>query len=777
MKHKWIILTAVLLLCLCAGAAAQVEINETNFPDGTFRAYVTRNFDSNGDKVLSDAEIALATRIDVRGMGIQSLQGIEYFAALEYLNCSDNNLTRLDVSGCTALEELICHVNNLTRLDVSGCTALEELICHFNNLTSLDVSRCTALEWLWCDGNNLTSLDVSRCTALASLHCSGNNLTSLDVSRCTALEWLDCDENNLTSLDVSRCTALYRLSCGGNNLTSLDVSGCTALEWLDCINNAYDIQVTSNGFFNLRMLPGNFVPSRAYNWTGGSVRGGVLTVNPGTERVTYTYNVGRGKSVTFTLNVKISPTIERVTLNREGTVICSVSDGQIEFTASLTPSHAQSSFTWTTSNKKVAKVEDTTGATCRVSLLKPGTATITVATSNGRKDSVTIQVGPDEKKELVLREDRTISSKDLYRKIVVKGGATLTATSLKVKDLIIEKGGKVEAHSVIAEDVNIKNGGKVEIKGALDAEKMTIAGEVIAESKKRLVIGEKGMTLKNGGRLVVEAEGSAVTNGPVSVKKGGNLTIRGGRVKAGKISVDKGAILVITGEAARLEAEALTLKSKNITFTQGTIKAGELEVNGKARDVVRVYMGDNRATDFVQLVRYSGNSIAQKEEALMKERIAAAILEDGFRGVKPLADIDAHFSLRNNEKLRTEKEDGYGVKIITGTGASIGGIGGETGIVEYTQGGKAWTYTYAKMRGKNISDFLKEVMDELGNQAEKTVKGMITDIIVGSFSDAVKSVIVVSFPQAKLVNAEIQPIRPILDDIEDIVIWNIRSAL
>lgn len=135
-----------------------------------------------------------------------------------------------------------------------------------------------------------------------------------------------------------------------------------------------------------------------------------MTVNPGTERVTYTYNVGRGKTVTFTLNVKISPTVESVTLNREGTVICSVSDGQIEFTASLTPSHAQSSFTWTTSNKKVAKVEDTTGATCKVSLLKPGTATITVATNNGRKDSVTIQVGPDEKKELVLREDRTIYS-------------------------------------------------------------------------------------------------------------------------------------------------------------------------------------------------------------------------------------------------------------------------------------------------------------------------------------------------------------------------------
>ena len=153
------------------------------------------------------------------------------------LNCVYNNLTSLNVSGCTALTRLDCHGNNLTSLDVSKNTALTRLDCYGNNLTSLDVSKNTALTRLVCSSNNLTSLDVSKNTALTWLDCEINNLTSLDVSKNTALIWLDCHENNLTSLDVSKNTALIHLECHENNLTSLDVSKNTALTCLDCRNN------------------------------------------------------------------------------------------------------------------------------------------------------------------------------------------------------------------------------------------------------------------------------------------------------------------------------------------------------------------------------------------------------------------------------------------------------------------------------------------------------------------------------------------------------------
>jgi len=154
------------------------------------------------------------------------------------LNCYYNNLTSLNVSGCTALIWLDCNITNLTSLDVSKNTELIYLNCSSNNLTSLDVSKNTELIHLECHENNLTSLDVSKNTALIDLRCHHmKDLTSLDVSKNTALIWLDCHENNLTSLDVSKNTALTYLDCSDNNLTSLDVSKNTALTWLDCSGN------------------------------------------------------------------------------------------------------------------------------------------------------------------------------------------------------------------------------------------------------------------------------------------------------------------------------------------------------------------------------------------------------------------------------------------------------------------------------------------------------------------------------------------------------------
>ena len=229
-------------MLLSAGTAwADVEINETNFPDAIFRNYLLSQ-DYGSDGKLTDEEIAGVTSINVSGTyfspgTISSLKGIEFFTALEDLRCNDNQLNSLDVSGCTALTTLFCYNNQLTSLDVSKNTALTWLQCDNNQLTSLDVSKNTALTRLECYDNPLTSLDVSKNTALETLSCGSNQLTSLDVSACTALTELWCYSNQLTSLDISGCTALTELSCYDNQLTSLDVSKNTVLTRLYCYQN------------------------------------------------------------------------------------------------------------------------------------------------------------------------------------------------------------------------------------------------------------------------------------------------------------------------------------------------------------------------------------------------------------------------------------------------------------------------------------------------------------------------------------------------------------
>ncbi len=258
--------------------SAGVAIDNNNFPDANFRTIV-EGFDNNKDGSLSDTEIAAVKKINCFRKRITNLKGIEYFTSLNNLWCAENKLTALDVSKNTALTDLYCSSNQLTTLDVSKNTALTDLDCGRNQLTTLDVSKNTALTYLSCGYNQLTTLDVSKNTALTYLSCRNNQLTTLDVSKNTALTKLSCDNNQLTSLDVSN----------------------TDMDDLNCYDNIYQIVVGNDRTFDLSTLPGNFDVTKTSDWSGGKVSGNTLTVDNDKDTVTYKYDCGKGKSVTFTL--------------------------------------------------------------------------------------------------------------------------------------------------------------------------------------------------------------------------------------------------------------------------------------------------------------------------------------------------------------------------------------------------------------------------------------------------------------------------------------------
>ena len=135
--------------------AADVAINENNFPDEVFRALVTENFDTDKNNKLSETEIAAVTEIKCGSKGIMSLQGVEYFTALEKLTCSGNSLSSLDVSQNKSLNYLECMDNSISSLSLNENANFTGLYCGNNQLKSLDVSRYTELWSLWCGGNHL----------------------------------------------------------------------------------------------------------------------------------------------------------------------------------------------------------------------------------------------------------------------------------------------------------------------------------------------------------------------------------------------------------------------------------------------------------------------------------------------------------------------------------------------------------------------------------------------------------------------------------------------
>jgi hypothetical protein len=220
------------------GAFAQVDI--TVGMDPNFLKTVRKETGiSSGPIYSTDTRVTSLTELGVNDSYIASLAGIEYFTALEVLDCMSNYLTALDVSALTSLKELYCNINSLTALDVSALTALEKLDCYANRLTALNVSALTALKWLNCSANRLTALDVAGLSALERLECDDNALTALNVSKLAALDNLDCSNNLLTALNVSGLTGMRYLKCRNNRLANgaLNIAGCKLVD-LECDYNS-----------------------------------------------------------------------------------------------------------------------------------------------------------------------------------------------------------------------------------------------------------------------------------------------------------------------------------------------------------------------------------------------------------------------------------------------------------------------------------------------------------------------------------------------------------
>ena len=256
--------TLCALLILCSNAYASVAITSQNFPDSIFRKYVSENFDADSDGTLSDEEISAVKAVDVHSMGIARLNGIEYFTALEELNCRNNNITRLDVSNMTSLKRLVCTRNLLMKsLNASNCTSLTWLDCTTDDydvgtkLEIININGCTSLTGEYDNENghrfiadlgatnySVTAFYARGCTALKELDVTALiKLKILDVSGCTALEGLSLNFNSgFTLTGVNDCTALESLRFGDYStrvgyLQELDLSASTTLKRLEINEN------------------------------------------------------------------------------------------------------------------------------------------------------------------------------------------------------------------------------------------------------------------------------------------------------------------------------------------------------------------------------------------------------------------------------------------------------------------------------------------------------------------------------------------------------------
>ena len=91
----------------------EIAIDETRFPNAVFRSHISEQIDRSGNDSLDIVERGNVRVLDISGLGIRDLQGIGYFSELENLDCSDNELTSLDLSKNPALQVLNAEGNRL----------------------------------------------------------------------------------------------------------------------------------------------------------------------------------------------------------------------------------------------------------------------------------------------------------------------------------------------------------------------------------------------------------------------------------------------------------------------------------------------------------------------------------------------------------------------------------------------------------------------------------------------------------------------------------------
>ena len=314
-------LALLMVLCMTAGmamtahaAADSVPIDATTFPDPAFLLWVEGK-DTDGDGSLSPSERSAVTSMDLRKLGIQDLSGLEWFDALEKLNCSENDLLRLELPSLPALTSLTCNENpRLETLILSGAPALEQLYCFHSNLSQLDLHDVPNLIYLAWGGSPLQELDLSGNPNLHTLHVLGGDLSHADLSHNEALDTLLWNHTRIEALDLSHQPNLTYLNCTDNQITALDLSSNTKLETVYAGSNrllAIRLPENSVTFCELTgqspvsfQLPAgensipllDFAPwidsSQLSQLSGGTLNGDRIQLDAPNQLVTYRYEDG-----------------------------------------------------------------------------------------------------------------------------------------------------------------------------------------------------------------------------------------------------------------------------------------------------------------------------------------------------------------------------------------------------------------------------------------------------------------------------------------------------
>jgi uncharacterized repeat protein (TIGR01451 family) len=239
MKKLFITLITILVTAFIIRAQPFVTI-----PDANFATFLSANYPAAmTGNTLDAGVIGAVTSINVSGLGISDLTGIQYFTNLFSLNCSNNSLNILPPLS-SQLNTLVCNNNSITSLS-NISTQMCYLFCQNNLLSTLPVLTGTSLN-LYCGNNNITCFPTFPAMS-QTLDLLPNPFTCLPNHVPAAM--------NATLMATPICVAGNPFNCPGINAIS---------------GNIYK-DMNANCVKDFPDLPIIGVPTKLYNNTGSLV--------------------------------------------------------------------------------------------------------------------------------------------------------------------------------------------------------------------------------------------------------------------------------------------------------------------------------------------------------------------------------------------------------------------------------------------------------------------------------------------------------------------------
>ncbi len=265
----------VFLLLLFTG---MVNAQIVNIPDANFKAkLISLGIDINTDGNIQNSEALLVGYLDLYNSNISDLTGILSFTNLYNLNCPNNSISNLNLTGLVNLQGINCSDNQLTTLNLTGVTNLAAINCSNNFLTTLN-GISNIVNYLKCNNNRLTSFNATNLNNLLELDLSNNKITSFNINTAPNLGYLDINSNLITSISVDNFPNLLTFNCSNNKLTSLTISNLTALAGIYCKANTELTTVILSNLSNLQQVDFTGVSSTG-NGASDSNRGNLTNLS------------------------------------------------------------------------------------------------------------------------------------------------------------------------------------------------------------------------------------------------------------------------------------------------------------------------------------------------------------------------------------------------------------------------------------------------------------------------------------------------------------------